>query len=56
MALYDYKCQKCATTIAISHPITEEPKIICADCHQQRVRVFTAPAVSFRGTGWGHQA
>lgn len=56
MALYDYKCVGCDTTVAISHPISDTPEIICADCQGIRIKVFSAPAVSFKGGGWGHQA
>lgn len=56
MALYDYKCPKCLTIIPISHPISDSPTILCAECQTPRVKVFSAPGVSFKGSGWGHQS
>lgn len=55
MALYDYKCRACGDTIAVSHPINDKPTILCAKCHSTRIKVFSAPAVQFKGNGWGSQ-
>lgn len=55
MASYDYKCPKCKDVISVSHPISEDPVILCSTCESPRAKVFSAPAVSFKGTGWGHQ-
>jgi putative FmdB family regulatory protein len=55
MALYDYKCPKCEEVVSISHPISETPTILCPKCQSECRKSFSAPAVQFRGNGWGHQ-
>jgi predicted nucleic acid-binding Zn ribbon protein len=29
---------------------------LCGKCQSKRFKVLSAPAVSFKGNGWGHQA
>ena len=55
MALYDYKCPKCQDVVPVSHSINENPDVVCEKCKTLRTKVFSAPAVQFRGNGWGHQ-
>ena len=55
MALYEYKCRKCDDVISVSHPINDNPTILCGTCQSKRIKVFSAPAVTFKGNGWGHQ-
>jgi putative FmdB family regulatory protein len=55
MALYDYRCPKCEDIVSVSHPMDKSPVVACESCSEVRVKVFSAPAVTFKGTGWGHQ-
>lgn len=53
MPLYDYYCARCQSTIPISHPMGDSPVILCENCQEKRIKQLSAPAVSFRGGGWG---
>ena len=55
MANYDYKCRKCEDVITVSHSINDSPTILCLKCESQRVKVYSAPPITFKGNGWGHQ-
>ena len=53
MPTYQYKCQRCATTLDYTNPInapTNAPT--CLLCGQITTRIYTTPAISFKGTGW----
>ena len=53
---YDYKCTKCNSELTIERSIHEEVRPpTCFDCHSSMDRVWSAPSISFKGTGWGHQ-
>lgn len=50
MALYNYKCQTCGKETS---EISQEPKqSIPCDCGQPQERVWTAPALQFKGAGY----
>jgi len=54
MATYNYKCEICNATVSVSNPISEEIKTPkCLACKEDMTRVFNAPSLSFKGTGWG---
>ena len=53
MATNEYICPQCKSVIEVSHPITDAPTIICADCTIARVKKFSLGAVTFKGGGWG---
>lgn len=54
MAHYDYTCDTCATHKTIERSIhSEASNPICDDCKQVMMRIYSAPSVSFMGTGWG---
>lgn len=53
MALYDYKCRKCDEIVTVNHAVNDSPEIICGECGSKRVKVFSAPGVEFKGSGWG---
>jgi putative FmdB family regulatory protein len=52
---YDYKCSDCGMTLTIIRGITdEEHKPICINCQKVMPRAYdSAPAITFKGTGWG---
>jgi len=54
MPAYDYKCEKCGTVFEISHGFDEKPRKTCLgdDCDGRLRRVFSPPAIIFRGSGW----
>jgi len=53
MANYDYKCRKCDDIITISHSVNDKPTIICGKCISKRIKLFSAPGIEFKGSGWG---
>ena len=52
---YDYKCSDCGMTLTIIRGIAdEEHKPICINCSKVMPRAYdSAPAITFKGTGWG---
>ena len=52
---YDYKCSDCGMTLTIIRGIAdEEHKPICINCKKLMPRAYdSAPAITFKGTGWG---
>jgi putative FmdB family regulatory protein len=55
MPAYDYKCHTCDSTITIVRAITDtEATPICAHCAREMTRSYdSAPAITFKGKGWG---
>jgi putative FmdB family regulatory protein len=54
MATYDYFCPLCQAKTVITRPIASSAgKPQCLNCQIDLIRSFTAPGVTFRGTGWG---
>lgn len=53
MASYEYECPTCKSVIEISHPITDSPVILCANCAIPRRKKFSVGAITFKGGGWG---
>lgn len=53
MPTYDYKCWDCDTTteLVLSIQHTEVPE--CKTCGAEMTKLFSAPPVHFKGTGWG---
>jgi putative FmdB family regulatory protein len=57
MPTYDYKCKTCDLKMVVIRTLTEkERKPICPNDAQSLVRVYDAPAVTFKGIGWGKDA
>lgn len=54
MPTYNFKCELCKATVSVTNPINEEVKTPkCLSCLIEMARVFSEPAVSFKGSGWG---
>jgi putative FmdB family regulatory protein len=56
MPTYQFKCEVCDVSASVTIPLSENgdgktPK--CLECDVDMVRIFSAPAVSFKGSGWG---
>jgi putative FmdB family regulatory protein len=55
MATYEYKCENHGHTYTEVRPMSEEQKrttCVKPDCSSKLVRVFSAPPVTFKGTGF----
>jgi putative FmdB family regulatory protein len=55
MPVYDYKCNTCDLTMTVIRSIKDtESNPICVNCAKELSRVYdSAPAVTFKGNGWG---
>lgn len=53
--VYLYKCPKCGMTLTVTRGIKEqEHKPVCINDAQVMLRQYdSAPAITFKGTGWG---
>jgi putative FmdB family regulatory protein len=53
MPIYDYKCNTCDLKMSVIRKIDEAERTpLCANCVKDLVRVYDAPGVTFKGTGW----
>ncbi len=52
MPTYDFKCSTCEQRQIIHAGIKEEVKAICTNCETPMLKVFAAPPVTFKGSGW----
>jgi putative FmdB family regulatory protein len=52
MVLIDIQCDKCGLTIEIDKYKWEQKKKSCPECSGQFKRVWAAPGVSFKGSGF----
>jgi putative FmdB family regulatory protein len=48
MPLYDFKCDCCTEVIEINEPIPPA----CGTCGNLMVRIWSAPAIQFKGSGF----
>jgi putative FmdB family regulatory protein len=55
MAQYDYKCPECDMIHSVEHSVDETPAVECKLCKKPMRKIFSAPIVTFKGKGWGHQ-
>jgi putative FmdB family regulatory protein len=55
MPKYDFTCVPCDKTVEMhaSYGATDLP--ICESCGCKMIKVYTPPAVHFKGGGWGGQ-
>ena len=53
MPSYLYRCDHCGGEIEFNHPINTPKGVLPLCCSDEMNRVFTAPAVILKGTGWG---
>lgn len=56
MPKYDYKCHTCDNKpVELHHAFDSVVRPKCEDCGTEMVKVYTPPAVQFKGGGWGGQ-
>jgi putative FmdB family regulatory protein len=51
MPRFDFKCHECNTVVELI--ITDTPFPKCETCGEAMVKVYTPPAIHFKGGGWG---
>ncbi|MGH9758225.1 MAG: FmdB family zinc ribbon protein [Candidatus Acidiferrales bacterium] len=52
MPLYEYKCIKCGHRVEKIEKVTARTTQKCPKCGGKAERMFAAPAIQFKGTGW----
>ncbi len=54
MPTYKYQCEPCESTFTKVAAISEESKTPkCIKCGNDMDRIFSAPSLTFKGSGWG---
>ncbi len=52
MPTYEYTCRSCGHTFEIVQSMNDEPLTVCPECGGELRKVFAAPAISFKGSGF----
>jgi len=52
MPTYEYTCRDCGHTFEIVQSMLDEALTMCPECGGSLRKVFAAPAISFRGSGF----
>lgn len=52
MPLYEYECQSCGRRTELLQRFGDQPLTTCPECGGKVRKLFSAPAVQFKGTGW----
>ena len=52
MPIYEYRCQACSYTFDLKQGFDAEPIAMCLICSGQAPRVFSMPAVIYKGSGF----
>ena len=52
MPTYEYTCRSCGHTFDIVQAMSDEPLMVCPECGGELRKVFGAPAISFKGSGF----
>lgn len=52
MPIYEYVCQSCENRFEVKQKVNDPPIAACDRCGQPVVKVISAPAIMFKGSGW----
>lgn len=52
MPIYQYKCNECLCEFELKKSFTENPEAVCPQCGSTTRRLFSPPAVIFKGSGF----
>ncbi|HSP13932.1 MAG TPA: FmdB family zinc ribbon protein [Thermoanaerobaculia bacterium] len=52
MPLYEYACQKCGERTEIIQKISDPPSTHCPKCGGEMRKLFSSPAIQFKGSGF----
>ncbi|HEX6898103.1 MAG TPA: FmdB family zinc ribbon protein [Thermoanaerobaculia bacterium] len=52
MPIYEYECQSCGKRTEVLQRMDEAPLAACPQCGGEVKKLFSAPAVQFKGSGW----
>ena len=52
MPLYEYQCEACHTRFEKIQKFSDPPIETCPSCGGRVNKLFSSPAIQFKGTGW----
>jgi putative FmdB family regulatory protein len=52
MPTYDYECEKCAKKFEVTRGFNEQSNVVCPKCKGKARRVYSAPPLIFKGSGF----
>lgn len=52
MPLYEYQCDACAHRFEVIQKYSDAPIKICPVCGGAVTKLFSSPAIQFKGSGW----
>lgn len=52
MPLYEYECRTCGKRTELLQRMADPPLAACPQCGGEVKKLFSAPAVQFKGSGW----
>lgn len=52
MPTYQYRCRDCGDDLEVVQSFTDDPLTECPNCHGTLRKVFAAPGISFKGSGF----
>ena len=52
MPLYEYECDGCGRRFELIRKFSDPPVTSCTTCNGSVRKLFSSPAIRFKGTGW----
>ena len=52
MPLYEYQCEKCGARVEVIQRVSDKPYSHCPKCGGDMRKLFSAPAIQFKGSGF----
>ena len=52
MPTYEYACKSCGHTFEVVQPMSDDTLTVCPECGGELRKVFTPPAIAFKGSGF----
>ena len=52
MPIYEYECRNCGKRTELLQRMDDPPLAACPECGGEVRKLFSAPAVQFKGSGW----
>ena len=52
MPLYEYQCQTCRERVEIIQKLSDPPYGVCPKCGGEMKKLFSSPAIQFKGSGF----
>ena len=52
MPLYEYQCIQCGERVEVIQRLSDPPYAHCPKCGGDMKKLFSAPAIQFKGSGW----